>query len=227
MTPLRVTARLASPLAGDPPHLDSLLEFACAPEQDGLSRYQVDRNYPAPEQGAVAIPLARTWVGPWLVSHCSAPIFAERSDVVEHFAKRVAGDHVLMLDARERKTVSTTAGDTKSYRMPLRIRTVDSVVWFCRGEKDPIERAIRGFRGIGKKVSIGYGAVAEWTVEDTEDDYSWFADKGGLPVLMRPLPRDVGDVALPGDLVGYVNAFGACSPPYWHYDRFTEIIKPC
>ena len=74
------------------------------------------------------------------------------------------------------------------------------------------------------RLSDGYGVVREWTVERIDADLSWFAPSEVGPVLMRPLP--VGPW-LPDNLTGARRDFGACVPPYWHPERYGEIVVPC
>ncbi|MGE4195968.1 MAG: hypothetical protein AB7G11_02435 [Phycisphaerales bacterium] len=232
---LLVTARLASPLAGDPPHLDGLLESVLSLHHaKGDPGYKIDRNRPAPPQAAIPIPIARRTVeqgGPdgevreWVVGCCSSPILGTvLSESVEYVAKRIAVEHSGWLAPDSRLVVSTTNSWTKSYRLPLRVRVVDRVAWFTVGDRQSVRRTLKKVRWIGKKVSIGYGRVVEWTVERTDADYSWFAPSDHGPVLMRPLP--VTDAWPPG-LLGVRRDFGACCPPYWHPERYTEILIPC
>lgn len=240
--PILITARMAGPLAGEAPHLDGLLEYAMSPhlasiersrigystgDRDlGLYRGKVTRATPAPPEGEIPIPLARVRFGGRLVSCCSSPIMAAvDTDSVEHYAKRFPTELAGLLDDAERRQVTTTNTWTKSYRLPLRIRNVSEIRWFAVGDRrDILKRLRKEIKSLGKKPSDGYGRVAEWTVERTDIDASLFAKSPHGTVLMRPLP--FGDW-LPSDLVGYRRDYGACSPPYWHPDRYGEIVVPC
>lgn len=235
--PLLVTAWLSSPLAGDPPQLDSLLEWSLAPfevgfqdkQKRGVPHHHIDRSLPAPEQGVIRIPLYRKWLGGFLIAQCSDAIMpAAKADAVDHICKRIAVEHSGLLADDERKVVSTTNSWTKSYRMPLRIRLIERVAWFAFGTRSSVRKALRDIHAIGKKVADGYGRVREWIVEDIAEDRTWFAKSNGGTVLMRTLPRLIdGKAWLPDDLIGYKRHFGACCPPYWHQERFGEIVVPC
>lgn len=144
-------------------------------------------------------------------------------ETVEHYTKRITAEHAGLLAASERRIMATTNSWTKSYRLPLRVRAVPCVRWFATGNERSIKKALRDCRSIGKKVSDGYGRVKEWTTEPA-DDYSWVAPSPDGMVLMRTLPVDPW---LPDGLLGYRKSFGAPSPPYWHPERFTEILIPC
>lgn len=223
---LLVTARLATPLAGDAPQLDALCEYLLSLHHGkGEPGYKVDRAFPAPPMAAIPIPMVRRDAGPWKVAACSDPIYPEVArDGREFVNKRLATEEAGLLAPRARTVVSTTNSWTKSYRIPLRVRRIDRVRWFAAGHRRPLLKLLQRCTAIGKKVSVGYGRVAEWTIERVERDYSWYAAwEGHGTVLMRALP--VGPW-LPKDLIGYREDFGACVPPLWHPDRYCPIVRP-
>lgn len=231
--PLKITAWLASPLAGNPPQLDALMEWSLSPFEQAFARQQargnphfhIDRSLPAPKHGTIRIPLYREWLGKHLVARCSNPILpTARVDAVDHINKRIAVEASGLLRDDERKVIATTNSWTKSYRLPLRVRAVDRVVWFACGNRRNVNKSLQDVQAVGKKVADGYGRVKEWLVEDIDADYSWFAPTESGYALMRILP--IGDW-LPSELVGAKKHFGACCPPYWHPERFAEIVVPC
>lgn len=235
--PLRVVAHLASPLAGNsPPQLDALLEWclcfyiASISESRGVgySRSKITRADPCYGQGEIPIPIKRTWLGGWLVAHCTNAILSPvRHDGREFINKRIGVEHAELLAPNKRLVVSTTNSWTKSYRLPLRIRNVESIVWLCVGDRREIKRRLsKEVHSLGKKVSDGYGRVSGWEVEEADFDerITWYAAHESGEVLMRTMP--VGDW-LPKNLVGAKRDFGACTPPYWHPERYTEIVTPC
>lgn len=226
MAAVKVTAHLAGGLAGDPPKLDALLEAVMAPHcGKAASGRKLDRGSPAPEQGEIPIPLQRRRLGPWLVGLCSDPIPGPvLADGHDHVAKRINPDGASLLDPAERRKIATSNTWTKSYRLPLRVRLVDRVVWFADADPKNLRRTLKRCRAIGKKTAIGHGRVTEWTVEPIAVDLSWFAATDDGPLLMRTLP--VGPW-LPDGLTGFRPDFGAAAPPYWHPSRFTEIVVPC
>ncbi len=236
--PLLLTAWLDVPLAGDPPQLDALLEWSLSSFQDdfqaqqraGLPHFQIDRSRPAPPPGTIPIPVLRRQVGRWPIALCSSPILplSPGGETVDYINKRLGVEHASLLSVAERKVVNTTNCWTKSYRLPLRIRAVPCVRWFCVGNERNLRKALRYVHAIGKKVADGYGRVREWTTETARGDCSWFAPHESGTILMRPLPLQVeARPWLPDNLMGCRQHFGACVPPYWHPDRFTEIVIPC
>lgn len=229
--PLLVTAKLLTGLGGsEPPQLDGLLEYLLSlHHHKGEPGYKIDRSRPAPEQGQIPIPLVRRRLGPWLVGACSDPIVGHvHNDRHEHLAKRISVENAAMLAPEKRVVVSTTNSWTKSYRFPIRVRQVPVVRWFAMGDRREILKLVRRCTSLGKKVSVGYGRVAEWTVERVEHDYSWLAPLPDAPtrlVLMRSLP--IGPWLPMANLIGYRRDFGACVPPYWHPERACERVVPC
>lgn len=227
---LRVVANLATPLAGDPPQLDSLLTFVMARllGKDAEPGYKMDRNLPCPESGKIPIALERLTSYGANMTLSSSPIMDDpMHDGVEYVAKRISVEHCGLLGEKERLVVATTNNWTKSYRLPLRIRRVAKVVWLCVGNRRGILKALRYVPAIGKKVSNGYGQVSSWECERTgaapTRHWPWWIDSNGGPVLMRPIPLEA---VVPG-LIGWRQDYGACIDPYWHPERYREIAVPC
>lgn len=230
---LRVVAHLSSQLAGDAPHLDSLLVSVAARlrvPKDADPGAKIDRKFAAPEAGTVPIPLLREWVAGHLVARCTSPILDEpRDDSHAHIAKRIAVEYAGWLARGERKLVTTTNSWTKSYRLPLRVRLIPQVVWLCVGSRRELLSLIKEITGIGKKVAHGYGRVSRWECERIgevpHDHWPWWIESEVGPVLMRSLPAAWD--GLPRGLVGARPDYGACGDPYWHPDRYGEIVAPC
>jgi len=195
----------------------------------------------APPMGILPIPIERKKVGDWLVAKCSSPIIGQCVEDVEYRNKRIQHSEIADFLGGNRKSLHHGTGETKAMHRPLRVRDVGKIVWFCvgYGEKTGVRengtvrhrnaatqlrRRLRPIRSVGSHRDAGYGRVSEWIVEPTAEDLSWFAMReDGHPVAMRPLPR----VDLPANLCGFRESFGACCPPYWHPQRYTEIIEPC
>jgi len=222
---------MATDLAGDAPHLDSLLVYISSRlgRKDTVPGYKVDRKYSCPDTSRIAIPLSRAWIGGWRVALATTPILDEVSnDRHEYFAKRIGVEHAGLLDPGERKVVTTTNNWTKSHRLPLRVRSVKRIVWLCVGNRREILKSLRYVLAIGKKPAHGHGRVAKWECERVgpipHPRWPWWIDSEVGPVLMRPLPIAT---ELPTNLVGARRGYGACIDPYWHSDRDCERIEPC
>lgn len=219
---LLVKARLGSPLAGDPPMLDGLLVDQLAGAQ-GFGRF--GRSDPIPP-GEVGVPIGRGRFGGVSVPLASSPIFAATAgtDRHEYYVKKLSVENAGLLAPDRRLKISVSGGDFKSYRLPLRVRIVPVVAWFAVGDRKRTLAVLRRIASIGNKRSQGYGRVAEWTIDRIDADWSWFGPSDHGAVLMRPLPA-AGP--FPADLIGARPDFAACLPPYWHPDRFMEVLAPC
>lgn len=243
-TPLKVTCWLDGPLAGDAPDLAALCEFAMACKMraimaaDRHGRHQVsphERGADVGEPGKIPIPIERQWLGRFPMPLCSSPIMAAPwHEDREFINKKLAVEQAEFLATEQRKTVDTGSGHLKSYRLPLRLRSVERVVWFCQGHKGGLRKGktaacwlrqvLRGVRAIGKKTADGYGAVRRWDVEHFDHSWHWFAPSAAGPVLMRPLP--LGDW-LPEGLLGAKRWYSSPCPPLWQRSLYTEIVVPC
>lgn len=222
--PLKVSATLASSIAGEVPMLDALLEYQMAHRCDPahLAKVQPDGEH---VPGTLPIPLARRRVSgfEWPIPVCSSPICRVERDGREHFARRFDPDPAVIAPD-ERKVFASNSGEFRSYRLPLRVRLIERVAWFCVGEAHKVRALLKDVKYLGKKTSQGFGRVMGWTVEHTDIDAAWFAESEAGPVLMRPLP--LGD-HLPAGFIGSRRWFGGIVPPYWDRRYMAEAVVPC
>lgn len=222
---VRVECELLGQVAGNPPALDSLLEATLSRHYPkAIAGEKIDRQFPAPPLFGVPIPLVRGHINGHEVYRCSSPIFVGRFDRHEHITKKIDLSRSSMLRDDELLTINTTGGEFKSYRLPLRVRAMFKIVWFARGDRRELLNVLRRVTHVGNRSSHGWGLVKSWEVQRIDADHSWFAESTHGQVLMRPLPDGPH---LPQKLRGYQRDFGACQPPYWHQDRFMEIVSPC
>src|SRR5690606_4486934 len=105
---------------------------------------------------------------------------------IEYWHRRVDSDLAeKYVDFGGRKgKIQVKAGTYKAYRMPVTVKLIPEVTWYCVGDPEEIERLLSKVTAIGKKTAMGYGQVAEWVVEEIEED--WSVQKGKTP--MRPIP---------------------------------------
>lgn len=161
-TPIKITATLASPVCGEVPHLDALLECliarkaesierdSCngrhggfvawrdrvdptAQRHDGVDHLLCRRVNEPPPVGMLPIPIERGHVDGWPVAHCSSPIYVVQHDGVEHLQKRIDSNEIGDLLGGRRMSIHHGTGSTKAYFKPLRVRVLDRVVWFAVG----------------------------------------------------------------------------------------------
>lgn len=218
---LRIEAKLLSPLCGDAPDLAGLCEQLMARFSGQI--VTIDRGDPPPPPGKIHIPMLRgEFGGVDYIPRCSSPILiGESGDVHEHLTRRVPSDKTDITDCRTK--IATGGGWTKSYRLPVRVRRVDSVVWFCHGHRQPLKKLLRHVKEIGHKRGMGYGRVGGWELTDIGEDWSWFAPSDGEKILMRPLPF----CDKLNEVKGWRRATHAVIPPCWHPDRMIDAGVPC
>ena len=221
----KVTAWLSSPLAGEPPYLDAILGGEMALRLGAKHQKKLTRDTPISEMTKVPIPLAKRTVGGHDVYACSDPIIPNVADEwVDYSSKRIDGDLIASLLApEERKSIGVTSGPYKMRHAPIRVRLVDRVCWFFRGDKYEIRRILQTVYSVGQYRKIGYGMVRSWEYEEMEKDNSIFTEDGSDRILMKTIP--VGN-ELEG-VQGYKRGFGGAFPPYWHPDNSMEIAIPC
>lgn len=240
----KVTAVLATEMAGAAPYLDALCELVMASKiktvQESSNGHRHDYEIRGRGQsvaldapGKIPIPIIREMVNGVPIPHCSSPIVAvAESDSASHYTSAFPIGRGVMLASKERTKIQQTGGRYKSFRLPLRNRVIDRVVWFAAlrvgnngsSPMSQLRRLLKRVQHIGKKTSQGHGMVKEWIVEACEQDWSWYAPGPLGTVLMRPL---LATMDHPSDLAGYRRAFGGVHGPYWQREFYREIVTPC
>jgi len=161
--PLKVTAIMAAPLVGEPPHLDAILEYVRAAKAESIERDDpsgrhsglvawrerlapnaprhsgyfgiLSRSLEPPPLGILPIAIEREQVGSWPIAKCSSPIYLPHYEYVEHTAKRISvGEVAVHIDQQSgRQSIHHGTGGTKAYFRPLHCLVVERIVWFCVG----------------------------------------------------------------------------------------------
>lgn len=223
---LKVTARLNSIMAAEPPQLDALLIAAVL----GHQRQKLRNSGPCPPFGDVSIPLAVSEIG-WMpfsipVYRTSSPICGAAIDRHERRQRYIdANRFASLIDPSRRHAVTAVKyGWMKKDFRPIRVRTFGQIVWFCHGDGAEISGLLDTVPSIGGDRARGYGRVA-WSVEAIECDWSVISDRDGEKVLMRRVPA-AAFLDVYGPVSGAAHSFGACQPPYYHPDRQMEILEP-
>lgn len=223
--PCIIRAWMTSPLAGEAPMLDAILErHAFVHDIDGCTALstgrQLNAHDPLTYDMLDCVPLARhTFPGGDTCYCVSSPIVDCVRETTEHFVRRA--DYTELKGRVKKSELSklrqVTGPYTPSFE-PHRVRTVRSIAWYALGDMGTLREWLADVRHIGGKTGAGYGIVDAWTV-DPAPDYWYIADG----VLMRPVPMS----AFRNAPKGARPYFGAIKPPYWHPMRQMEIWKPC
>jgi len=217
----KATAWLSSPLAGEPPYLDAILEGEMSFRLGAKHEKKLTRDTLLSEIMRVPIPLAKRTIEGYDVYACSDPIIPDpAAEWVDYSGKRIDGDYIaLLLAPEERKSIGVTSGAYKMRYAPIRVRLIDRICWFFRGDKYEIRRILKTVFAVGAYRKIGYGIVDKWEYEEVEDDYSIFANG----ILMKTIPTN----ERLQNMSGYKIGFGGIKPPYWHPENYMEIAIPC
>jgi len=221
----KVTAMLASPLAGEAPALDAILEYELAHRLGYLHSKKLTRAVPLSEIQRPPIPVSRYDAMGRPVYRCSDPILGPvLAEWKEYQNKRLDLNMSLLVDPAQRKKLLVASGPYKMRHAPLRVRLVESISWFIRGDRAEINKLLKKIHSLGAHRNIGYGIIYRWEYEEQPEDWSLFADTPeGKRVLMKTMP--VGPYL--ESAVGYRKSFGGGWPPYWHSENYTEIAIPC
>lgn len=220
-----ITCHLLSPLCGDPPMLDSLMEYELAMRLGYKNSRKLTRNTPLSEIKNPPIPVAKRTLAGYDIYCSSAPIigniFAEYS---EKQSKRFDTDIcALLLDPKSRgKKLLTSSGPYKARFVLKRIRLIDAIHWFVRGDRKEINKLLKKVIALGTNRSYGYGQIDRWEYQEQEFDNSIFAMNKGKKVLMKTLP-----IAAARESTGYKHSYGGAFSPYWHPETFMEVGMPC
>lgn len=221
-----VRCDLSSPLCGDPPMLCALMEYELSLRLGQKHARKMTRDIPLSEIDRPPIPVAQRSFGE-LDLYCSSnPILGNVfADYTERQSKRFDTDTcALLLTQKSRKKLLTSSGPYKSLYLPLRVRVVDSIYWFVRGDRKEMNKLLKKIVAIGKNRNCGYGRISWWSYEQQEDDHSIFTVHQGKNVVMKTVPISV---AQRERATGYRHSFGGAFSPYWHPETFMEIAIPC
>lgn len=221
----KVTCFLKSPLAGEPPALDSLLEYELALRLGMKHSKKLTRNIPLSEIEKVPIPLTQKTINGKDIYCCSNPILSTAlAEWKEHHAKRIDMSIIsLMVKEEKRRALLVGSGPYKMRFVPCRIRLIEKIVWFARGDRKEMNKLLKKIIAVGYRRNIGYGQIWKWEYEEMEKDFSIFANCKGKKVLMKTIPmgKDLRNTT------GFMQSFGGAFPPYWHPETYMEIAVPC
>jgi len=219
----KVICELCSPLCEDAPQLDALLcNELIFKQRLCIFGKKLSRGDPISEFKEPRIPLRSIRYNNMPIYFSSNPIYICNYEFREDFCYHFESELFFLLLNMERKSISATSGIYKDRRIPIRLKLVKKIVWFCCGTKNSVLEILQNISSIGTKRKQGFGIVLKWEVEDVEKDYSFFIKKDNKRILMRNMPKDL----IEDDVIGYTIKYGAVSPPYWHPGRFMNIAFP-
>jgi len=218
MDNLRIAARLQSPVAGDMslPIDGILLSLACRRAYGPPPPLAPGERLPF---DPAVCPLEIVHDGPDWFYAASFAIWQKYVEQATYWNKRLDMQHAETLT--NAKTVNATEGYYRGYHYRMQTRHASEVEWFVRGDKAAIIDLLSECGAIGKKTSMGYGAVAEWRVDNAIADYSV---RGLDGFVTRAVPHSWAmQVGLPiNSQVGR----RAIRPPYWDAQHIRLAYVP-
>jgi len=221
----KIICELCSPLCGNAPRLDALIVSELIFKQklckagEKLSKGDHISKFKIP-----SVPLYSEQYNDIPLYHVSDPICFINFEFREDFCCHIEPELYYFLAENERRSISSVSGEYKDTRLPLRLKNINKVVWFCRGTKDSVLEILQNnIFSIGSMRKQGFGVISSWKAEDVDEDYSFYAEKKDEKVLMKTLPKSFVDKE---NIIGYSIQYGACSPPYWHPGRFMNVAVP-
>lgn len=221
----KIICELCSPLCGDAPKLDALIVSELIFKQKLCQAGEkLSKGDPISKFKIPSVPLYTEYYNNIPLYHVSDPIYFTNFEFREDFCCHIEPELYFLLAEEDRKSISSVSGKYKDTRLPLRLKNINKIIWFCRGTKDSILEILQeNIFSIGTKRKQGFGVVNKWFVEDIDKDYSFFAEKENKKVLMKTLPELFIDKK---NTIGYSIQYGACSPPYWHPGRYMNVAIP-
>lgn len=182
---LRVTALLSSPIAvfdDYSPSLDALLEWLWLDERGLVS------SNPDPDNLIQAdLPVLKGYLGEEWYWCVSSPHYLLEREQTTKFRKRWDYQDKHCNWGKRKAKFSTSEGHAKSYDLPLYLRTISQIDWFCVGDRAQVKNLLERCTHIGKKRSYGYGEIQSWKVEEFPHD--WHLSRHGY--LARPVPTEL------------------------------------
>ena len=187
---LRVTAYLINSIAVSDdwsPSLDSLIDLSVLQKEathlvcpnPSLEQIKESEKYYEKYH-----PIAKTEFEGEVFRACSSPYYLFQAEDTTRYRKRWDYQEKHLDWGKKKAKFSTSEGHTKSYDLPLYLRVVNSIDWFCIGDLQTLKQYLSFIRYLGKKRSYGYGQIEKWEVKEFTQDWSLFKD--GL--ITRPIP---------------------------------------
>ena len=188
MDNLQIIAHMATPLVAYDdwsPSLDALIEYQLL---DKLGLITPNPTIADAEKNLPLIfndmPIARKMLkGEWYWA-VSSPHYIENHQQTSKFRKRWDYQEHHLDWGKKRAKVDSSQGHFKAYDLPRYDRKMQTIHWFCVGDRDGITELLQPATNLGKKRSQGCGQVHKWEVLPFEHDWHlWRGDS-----LARPMP---------------------------------------
>ena len=215
--PLKIEFRMASPICLSYPFIffDGLIahlfwryrepeEYRCLPSKRVVKKVN-----------ELKLPLKRFYFAEdKYIYHASVSIFDTNEAYVTTIYKKFC-ERYLNLNKIKRKKIDRTRGHFKDWSVKLVYIPARKVVFYANGDPEMIEELLQGLPGLGKKTSIGFGAIKSFKIETIEEDWSIVKDG----IAMRSIPIE----AVSAYSESVVMAWKA---PYWAKENVDLCVPP-
>lgn len=196
MQPLKIVAEMLTPLVVSDdwtPSLESVLEWLILQEQRMIVANPTEQDV-LNSQAIVDkfMPINKGYLKDDWYWQISSPCYYYLSDQTDRIRKKWnPGIDSPAPDWGKRKAKwQTSEGHEKSCELPLYLRNTKTITWYCVGDPSAIKQYLLGCSHLGKKRSVGYGSVSQWSIEPiAEDKHLIYQDS-----LMRPIPIEYAEL---------------------------------
>lgn len=192
LEPLKITAWLACGVISDRfMPLDGLLHYQLVRERYGAQAASLPGRS-AIRIGGLTLPIRQVNQGQpdWYYA-CSFAQWPEHAvEGLSHWNKRLDVSLVDLIDFGGRRgNIPIAHGRYRNYHMSIFYRHALSVSWYLVGNSERIRQLLSTSFGLGKKTSMGWGAIKEWEIESCAADWSTIGPGGRI---MRAIPCEGG-----------------------------------
>lgn len=195
MQPLKIVAEMLTPLAVSDdwtPNLESVLEWLILEEQQMIVANPTEQDV-TNSQSTVDkfMPISKGYLKDDWYWQVSSPCYYYLTEQTDRIRKKWnPGVDSPSPDWGKRKAKwQTSEGPEKSYDLPLYFRIAKTITWYCVGKPNELKRYLLQCSHLGKKRSIGYGAVSQWSIEPIAEDRHLIYQNH----LMRPIPTEYAE----------------------------------
>jgi len=207
--PFKVTFRMQSPVCLTYPwiHFDAVLAHLVQRKVRGDDYRALPSKRVEKVVGEQILPLKKT-AG---IYHASVSFF-DVSDVYATTIYKKFCERYLDLRRIRAKKIDRSRGVFKDFRINLTYIPARKVTFYACGDVDTVDELLSALPGLGKKISIGFGFVKDFRIDELDEDLSIVREGKAMRPIPLPLLEYSSDVAML-----------AYKPPYWA----KEFVTPC
>lgn len=215
--PLRIEFRMATPVCLSYPFIffDGLIAHLFWRHQEPEEYRCLPSKRVVKKVGELKLPLKRFYFSKdKYIYHASVSIFDVNNAYVTTIYKKFC-ERYLDYNKIRRKKIDRTRGYFKDWSVRLVYIPARKVVFYANGNPDAIESLIQGLPGLGKKTSIGFGAIKSFKIEMIDEDWSIVKDG----VAMRSIPIEAVEMYSEAVVMAW-------KAPYWAKENAALCVPP-